>query len=192
MTENEAIERIKTGICCEKGTTRYCTDACMYGEEKCAYSVAIKALKEIQQYQAIGTVEELKTMKEHGGFTGIELAEISAALGSLGEYRAIGTVEECRTAVEKQTAKRPVLKNGESGMFVDYTDGHGEYKVAKWQEWVCPVCGWFVGQRYNAHRNGSKPHPHDQRKSKYCNECGQKLDWNTDTVADQEDTEARR
>lgn len=30
MTENEAIERIKTGICCEKGTVRYCTDACMY------------------------------------------------------------------------------------------------------------------------------------------------------------------
>ena len=47
MTENEAIERIKTGICCEKGTVRYCTDACMYGKEKCAYSVAIKALKEI-------------------------------------------------------------------------------------------------------------------------------------------------
>lgn len=58
MTENEAIERIKTGICCEKGTTRYCTDACMYGKEKCAYSVAIKALKEIQQYRTIGTVEE--------------------------------------------------------------------------------------------------------------------------------------
>ncbi len=53
MTENEAIERIKTGICCEKGTTRYCTDACMYGKEKCAYSVAIKALKEIQQYREL-------------------------------------------------------------------------------------------------------------------------------------------
>lgn len=53
MTENEAIERIKTGICCEKGTARYCTDACMYGKEKCAYSVAIKALKEIQQYREL-------------------------------------------------------------------------------------------------------------------------------------------
>lgn len=53
MTENEAIERIKTGICCEKGTVRYCTDACMYGKEKCAYSVAIKALKEIQQYREL-------------------------------------------------------------------------------------------------------------------------------------------
>ena len=53
MTENEAIERIKTGICCEKGTARYCTDACMYGKEKCAYSVASKALKEIQQYREL-------------------------------------------------------------------------------------------------------------------------------------------
>lgn len=60
MTENEAIERIKTGICCEKGTARYCTDACMYGKEKCAYSVAIKALEEVQQYRAISTTEECR------------------------------------------------------------------------------------------------------------------------------------
>lgn len=209
MTENEAIERIKTGICCEKGTVRYCTDACMYGKEKCAYSVAIKALKEIQQYRELEkrltgmfsgelsletVVDELeRQLKEpnnpHPINAKILTYEDAAAWDA---YHAIGTPEECQAAVEKQTAKRPVLKNGESGMFVDYTDGHGEYKVAKWQDWVCPVCGWFVGQRYNAHRNGSKPHPHDQRKSKYCNECGQKLDWNTDTVADQEDTEARR
>ena len=64
MTENEAIERIKTGICCEKGTARYCTDACMYGKEKCAYSVAIKALEEIQQYRTIGTVEECRAAME--------------------------------------------------------------------------------------------------------------------------------
>lgn len=71
--------------------------------------VAIRALEELQQYRTIGTVEELKTMKEHGGFTGIELAEISAALGSLGEYRAIGTVEECRAAVEKQKEQKAIL-----------------------------------------------------------------------------------
>lgn len=149
--------------------------------------------------EAIERIKYRMLTAEHvAGGSGMEDLEMGIkelaikALEKLQQYCTIGTVEECRTAVEKQTAKRPVLKNGESGMFVDYTDGHGEYKVAKWQDWVCPVCGWFVGQRYNAHRNGSKPHPHDQRKSKYCNECGQKLDWNTDTVADQEDTEARR
>ena len=76
-------------------------------------------------------------------------------------------------ALEKQIPKKPILKNGESGSFVDYEDGHGEYKVTKWQDWVCPICGWFVGQRYNR----SKNHSHDQRKCNYCNECGQKLDW---------------
>ena len=76
-------------------------------------------------------------------------------------------------ALEKQISKKPILKNGESGSFVDYEDGHGEYKVTKWQDWVCPICGWFVGQRYNRSQN----HSHDQRKCNYCNECGQKLDW---------------
>ena len=76
-------------------------------------------------------------------------------------------------ALEKQIPKKPILKNGESGSFVDYEDGHGEYKVTKWQDWVCPICGWFVGQRYNRSQN----HSHDQRKCNYCNECGQKIDW---------------
>ena len=76
-------------------------------------------------------------------------------------------------ALEKQMPKKPILKNGESGSFVDYEDGHGEYKVTKWQDWVCPICGWFVGQRYNRSQN----HSHDQRKCNYCNDCGQNLDW---------------
>ena len=76
-------------------------------------------------------------------------------------------------ALEKQIPKKPILKNGESGSFVDYEDGHREYKVTKWQDWVCPICGWFVGQRYNRSQN----HSHDQRKCNYCNECGQKIDW---------------
>lgn len=112
MTENEAIERIKTGICCEKGTARYCTDACMYGKEKCAYSVAIKALKEIQQYRELEkrltgmfggelsletVVDELeRQLKEpdnpHPINAKILTYEDAAAWDA---YRAIGTPEEC-------------------------------------------------------------------------------------------------
>lgn len=66
----------------------------------------IKALEEVQQYRAIGTPEELQTMKEHGGFTGVELAQIAAGQMKLKEYRAIGTPEECRAAVEKQAAMK--------------------------------------------------------------------------------------
>ena len=83
------------------------------------------------------------------------------------------TLEVAIQALEKQIPKKPILKNEESGSFGDYEDGHGKYKGTKWQDWVCPICGWFVGQGYNRSQNDS----HDQRKCNYCNECGQKIDW---------------
>lgn len=127
MNENEAIERIKTGICCEKGTARYCTDACMYGKEKCAYSVAIKALKEIQQYRELEkrltgmfggelsletVVDELeRQLKEpdnpHPINAKILTYEDAAAWDA---YHAIGTPEECQAAMEKQIPYKPSRK----------------------------------------------------------------------------------
>lgn len=71
-------------------------------EEKADTILAM--VEELQQYRAIGTQEELQTMKEHGGFTGVELANIAAMQMKLKEYEAIGTQEECRAAIEKQTA----------------------------------------------------------------------------------------
>lgn len=82
----------------------------------------------------------------------------------------------CRTAIEaleKQIPKKPILKNGETLVHLNKGNNPHEWQLNKWQDWVCPVCGWFVGQRYNA----SQAHPHDQRKSKFCNECGQAIDW---------------
>ena len=97
MTENETIEFMK----------RYLDAECY--TDKCvnAHIIAIKALTELQQYRAIGTMEELQTMKEHGGFTGVELANIAAMQMKLKEYEAIGTPEECRTAREKQMPMKP-------------------------------------------------------------------------------------
>lgn len=100
-----------------------------------------------------------------------QLERVSRSIASIGE--AEDYTEVAINALEKQIPMKPILKNGESGSFVDYEDGHGEYKVTKWQDWVCPICGWFVGQRYNRSQN----HPHDQRKCNYCNKCGQKIDW---------------
>ena len=77
--------------------------------------MAINALEEIQQYRAICTPEELQTMKEHGGFTGVELANIAAMQMKLKEYEAIGTPEECREAVEKQTDEKPTAVLGTFG-----------------------------------------------------------------------------
>lgn len=67
--------------------------------EDYAIEEAISALKEIQQYRKIGTVEEFEKLK---------LAENGIIWGLIDEYVAykqVGTVEECREAVEKQKPK---------------------------------------------------------------------------------------
>lgn len=82
-----------------------------------------------------------------------------SALEEIQQYRA-GTPEELREAREKQVPKKPNLSmNEKSGMFVDYADGHGEYKVQTNNWWRCPCCNSVVGQRVVAHK-----HVHDQRK----------------------------
>ncbi|WP_302811453.1 hypothetical protein [Roseburia hominis] len=159
MTENEAIERIKTGICCEKGTARYCTDACMYGKEKCAYSVAIKALKEIQQYRELEkrltgmfggelsletVVDELeRQLKEpdnpHPINAQILTYEDAAAWDA---YHVIGTPEECQAAMEKQIPYKPSRKK------------------LVWGIGKCKCGVEFL-----------------DRKTGFCGNCGQKLDW---------------
>lgn len=57
------------------------------------YQVA-NYLEELKQYREIGTVEELKTMKENGAFTGVELASLACMQLKLKDYQSIGTVEE--------------------------------------------------------------------------------------------------
>lgn len=62
MTENEAIKTLKKDSCyeCAQGTDS--PFSCEYGECRVAKAtrVAIKALEEVQQYRAIGTVEECR------------------------------------------------------------------------------------------------------------------------------------
>lgn len=105
MTENEAKEYIRSRICNEKGIQRFCRDNCMYGEGKCAFQIAIKALEEIQQYRAIGTVEELEAMKK-GTLSAMELVDIWCVLEDLKKYSAIGTVEEFKALKEKERADK--------------------------------------------------------------------------------------
>lgn len=66
---------------------------------KALSSMEIANFNALQKYREIGTVEDLKTMKENGAFTGVELAQIAAMQMKLKEYQSIGTVEECRKAV---------------------------------------------------------------------------------------------
>ena len=84
-------------------------------------------------------IEELKCDNEHcfdqceGACASIKNykcncqdAIIERMLDKLLQYRKIGTVEECREAVEKQKAKKPVLRND-----------NGKLRKS------CPVCGCF-------------------------------------------------
>ncbi len=119
MTENEAIEVLKDfgKQVSVKADGAYQSTI---GEKAC--DVAIKALEEVQQYRAIGTVEELirgkryMNIAKHHGTIGQVIDECVA-------YEAIGTPEECRAAMEKQTAKK---------------------MESPW----CPCCGKFLTTEY--------------------------------------------
>lgn len=77
-------------------------------------------------------------------------------------------------ALEKQIPKKPILcMNETSGMFVDYADGQGEYKTQMNNWWKCPCCKSIVGERILIH----KKRVNDQRKKKFCENCGQKIEW---------------
>ena len=175
MTEQEAINEIRNMECVE----------CIGNEigcGSCSYKVAINALEEIQQYRAIGTVEELKESKEQ--YDNINCAAKSIQLSglcdfenakrkiiseikrnyeySLRDYETIGTPDECREAVEKQTAKKPKQQGivDSNGKFHTWNGINGKPYL------LCPNCG----------TNLCCEMPYD-KKPKYCDDCGQKLNW---------------
>ncbi len=101
MTENEIKKAtIEDAIYCAKAMAclEVCEDCRFYGlcHTWCddVYGIMIEALEEVKAYRAIGTVEDLKTMKENGAFTGVELAQILAMQMELKKYQSIGTIEE--------------------------------------------------------------------------------------------------
>lgn len=85
------------------------------GENILILETAISALEEIQQYQALGTVEDLKALRS------MEIEEWK----KLKQYGELGTVEELREAMEKQVPKKPII----------YTDTNRA---------DCPACGATV------------------------------------------------
>lgn len=148
MTESEAVKKVK-----EFGLYHAIGDLPNSMLTVKAFEMAIKALEEIQQYRAIGTVEEVKRMQRYSA-----LAKKHSTIGQVidycAEYEAIGTVEECQEAREKQIPKKPNITTGQND-----TD-----KLA-----CCPTCDSNVDWTYEGFwRKG---------KRKYCHECGQAIDW---------------
>lgn len=104
MTENEALEYLKRAK--RQNDMLGILPASDIG------NTIIKALEEVQRYRELGTPEELQNMKEHGSFTGFELAQIAAGQKLLKEYQEVGTVEECKEAVAicKDMKDRKLIK----------------------------------------------------------------------------------
>lgn len=113
----------------------------------------IKGFEELEQYRAIGTVEEIKKVVQ---FLSLDNDRgIIEDLQSLNKYWSIGTVEECREARERQIGKKPNKREDK------YTD--------LIQHYSCPVCGKYFGQA-GTHSVILFDKP------KYC-DCGQAIDW---------------
>lgn len=140
MTEQQAINGLNL-LFSEHELNLPCTDSLEI------LNITIKALEEIQQYHAIGTVEELEQGRKY-----MELAKKHGTVGRVidacADYEEIGTVEECQGAREKQKAKKPTEKiENEIGYY------------------HCANCDKTL--RTTIHL----------RKPNYCLNCGQKLDW---------------
>ncbi len=109
-TPEEAIETIKSNM-----------PTSGYQMLRESLAMAIEALKEIQQYHEIGTVEYFEKLK---------LADNGTIWGLIDEYvdyKNIGTVEECREAVEKQKPKKPKDVEYDYSYFVCDACGEGIY-----------------------------------------------------------------
>ena len=117
MTENEAIEILK-----ENQLEHYHIDIGEYKEIDIAVrKMAIKAIDELQQYRAIGTVAEIKSIIQ------CNLAEHDR----LSAFDRIGTIEEFKALKEKNLAKKPEVDEfdygegfvcGECESFLHYVD----------------------------------------------------------------------
>ena len=152
MTENEA----KTNL--ELVTNKWESDEEMFSDSMDiiidrefvdTLYIAIKALGELPQYRAIGTVEELEAASKY-----LRLVKMCGTVGRVieecAEYEEIGTPEECRAAVEQQIPKRPTLCKSD------------EQTTRYTADYRCPKCnGMFTGTGI----------------ANYCYHCGQRLDW---------------
>ena len=130
MTEQMAIEHIGNLAGDYK-----CWDDRISREESL---ILCKLLDELEQYRALGTVEEI--LKEFN----IQRDIIATQHETLKEYRNLGTVEELRVARDKQVAKKPIPKYGMYNTINRYKCptcdndylGGGEYRYP-----CCEDCG---------------------------------------------------
>ena len=113
--------------------------------------------------EAIEILEEVKELDDTlYAYSPAYMEALEVAISTLKEvqkYREIGTVEECRDAVEKQTQKKCAI---------DSCPDHTHYK--------CPSCGQI---ELSIYKHGF---PRLGRITKYCENCGQALQMESDST----------
>lgn len=161
MTENEAVKYMRIEKeCINRDCDRNCAKCDIVQEVddlNSAYDAAIKALEEVQQYQAIGevstcrdAVDICRAMIERG----IEPENVEAYIVFEDACVKKGfTIKGLLELREKQTPKKPDLDG----------DGYGDDGVLIYDTWICPCCG----KRYEI----------DYEEYDYCPNCGQAIDW---------------
>ncbi len=156
MTENEAIEVLKE----KYRTMSMCLDVEDCKRNNQAISKAITALEEIQQYRALGTMEELRELVAKGKAYGQVAQERNIAISQLEEIGcSLGEkMDEVKEAMEKQRAKKPYIEIEKA------TGLHKDYDC-----YECLNCDSFLG-----HVSDCKD---ENYRYDYCPNCGQAIDW---------------
>ena len=119
-----------------------------------------EAIKHLQSYAEVvdNMIKYCKDFEPKADITGyLEKKTVFAmaisAIKEVHQYREIGSVEECREATEKQKAKKPIPIN-----YKEYIDKVSNAEFLEDAYW-CPSCKTYL------------------RSGRYCNGCGQKLNW---------------
>lgn len=177
MTENEAINILENIY--EK-YVRDCGSEKEYMKQNFAITEAVKALSEIQQYRAVGTVGEIKELKENN-LSIRELKNIYATCQILKKYQEIGTVDECR--VYKRIAAKEFVSVCLDAKIMDELREYKNIGTAR-ECWEArkKQRGKKTGRPYmNGYGNTKAECPGCHctviYPSNYCKFCGQKLEW---------------
>lgn len=113
--------------------------------------------------------EAIKELKEDKSLYGTEICQ---AGDGTPEGDLIMALDMGISALEKQIPKKPILKHDVSVMHINRGNQPHEWKKLEIDNWHCPICDCFVGERVHI-----RDKVHDQRKKKFCDNCGQAIDW---------------
>ena len=149
MTENEAIERIKTMVfmCDDFHNCKYghdCTDGCSE-----AVKMAVDALQ--------GSVKKKHIGSENMVISSSDLMTIlNSDSEELKQYKEVGTVEEFKALKEKNEPKKILYRKQSYGT-----------------PWLCPYCEADQIKVEFFSEDGSEP----KEKYTFCWQCGTRIDW---------------